>query len=68
MPLKFNIGANVRQVVPLITGNVVGAAIVDGDVQFKVSWTDANGDSHMRMFTEDQIEATPVPPEHDTAA
>jgi hypothetical protein len=56
MALQFKIGDSVRQVVPAISGKVVSVAIVDGDVQFCVEY-EADGESHQRSFTVEQIEA-----------
>lgn len=56
---KFAKGAAVRQIVTPITGVVAGDFRVDqetGGVQVPVEWTDADGQTHSRYFTEDEIE------------
>ena len=69
MALKFKIGDKVRQVVPVIEGTVTNAAIIDGDVQFSVTWADpVTGDVHERHFTDAQIEAVPAPVEAPAVA
>ena len=60
MALKFKKGDKVRQVVHIFEGVVTDAAIIDADVQFKVDYVGADGESHTRHFTEDQIELAPV--------
>jgi hypothetical protein len=60
MPIAFKKGAKVRQIVPVIEGEVVDVKIVDGDVQFEVAYTGADGEPHARYFTEDEIEAAPA--------
>lgn len=57
MSIKFKTGAEVRQVVPVITGTVVNAAIVDGDIVFEVAYIGTDGEAHSRFFGEDEIEA-----------
>ena len=59
MAIAFKKGDQVRQVVPVIEGAVVDVAIVDGDVQFCVEYTGADGDVHQRFFTEAEIEKAP---------
>jgi hypothetical protein len=59
MPIAFKKGDVVRQVAPVIQGAVVDVAIVDGDVQFCVEYTGADGDVHQRFFTEAEIETAP---------
>lgn len=56
MAIAFKKGDVVRQVVPVIEGKVVDVAIVDGDVQFCVEYTGADGEPHQRFFTEAEIE------------
>ena len=60
MPLAHKVGAAVRQVVPVITGTVTDIKIVDGEPQFEVAYTGADGEPHARYFTEDEIEAAPA--------
>jgi hypothetical protein len=57
MPIAHKIGAKVRQVVKPIQGEVANAAIIDGEVQFEVSYTGDDGEQHSRFFKEDEIEA-----------
>ena len=66
MALKFKKGDKVRQVVHIFEGVVTDAAIIDADVQFKVDYVGADGESHTRHFTEDQIELIPATPEVPT--
>ena len=61
MALKFKIGDKVRQTVKVIEGTVTDAAIIDGDVQFKVSYA-VDGVPHERHFTDEQIEAAAAAP------
>ena len=56
---KFAKGANVRQIVTPITGQVAGDFRVDqetGGLQIPVEWTDSTGQSHSRYFAEDELE------------
>lgn len=58
MAVKFNSGAEVRQVMPApIQGKVVRFVFdeTSGDINYIVGWEDENG-KHERSFTEDQIE------------
>lgn len=58
MALKFKIGDDVRQVMPApFAGKVAEAVIVESDVQFRVEFTDADGNVQSKFFAEDQIEA-----------
>lgn len=57
MGLKFKKGDDVTQVITPITGKVSGVILIDDEVQFLVSWTDANGDAHERPFKEDDLQA-----------
>lgn len=59
MALKFKAGDKVRQVVHVFEGVVSDAAIIDCDVQFKVTYIGADGEPHERHFTGDQIELAP---------
>ena len=56
MPMTFKKGDRVRQVVPVIEGEVLAAKIVDDEVQFEVAYTDAQGEQHSRFFRESEIE------------
>lgn len=56
MPIAFKPGDSVKQKVKVIEGTVVGPEIVDGDVQFRVTFTGEDGEPHERVFKEDQIE------------
>jgi hypothetical protein len=60
MPLPFKTGARVRQVAPVIEGEVVGIALVEGDVQYRVAYTGADGEAHERFFTEAEIVEIPA--------
>jgi hypothetical protein len=57
MPVSHKVGAKVRQVVPVIEGEVVDMKLVDGEVQFEVSYIGADGEAHSRFFSESEIEA-----------
>lgn len=63
MPLAFKKGDRVRQKVIVITGEVSDVKLVDGEPQFEVAYTDADGVAHARFFAEDAIEAAPAPAE-----
>lgn len=57
MSIKFKTGAEVRQIVPVISGVVTSASIVDGEVVFEVAYIGTDGEAHSRVFKEDEIEA-----------
>lgn len=59
MPLAHKVGDAVRQVVPVIEGTVKNIAIADGEVQFEVAYTGADGEPHSRFFAEGEIESAP---------
>jgi len=46
----------VRQVVPVIEGVVVQAAIHDDEIKYEVEWIDAVGDTHRRWFNQSELE------------
>lgn len=54
----MKVGANVRQVVPTIQGEVTATNWNDkADCQeVQVRWTDANGDQHERWFLVTEVE------------
>jgi hypothetical protein len=58
MPMLFKKGDSVRQVVKPIEGEVVGPAIVDGEVQYEVKYTGEDMEEHSRFFRETDIEKT----------
>jgi hypothetical protein len=60
MPLAFKKGDPVRQVVPVIRGQVVGTRLVDDDVQYEVEYADGAGETHRRFFKEAEIRADPA--------
>jgi hypothetical protein len=60
MPLAHKKGDPVRQKVVVIEGTITDVKIVDGDVQFEVAYTGADGEQHARFFAEGEIEAAPV--------
>lgn len=66
---KFKRGDKVTQVVPAISGEVVGYNIdqESGDVQYHVVWTDADQHEHSRFFKEDDIELSTPAAEDETA-
>lgn len=49
-------GTQVRLVQPVIVGEVIEATIIDGEVQYRVEYRDANGDTQERFFPAEQIE------------
>lgn len=49
-------GTMVRLIQPIIQGEVTGAEIIDGQVQYKVEYTDVAGQRQERFFTEDAVE------------
>ena len=55
MPIAYRKGDKVRQVVPVIQGEIVDFALVDGEVQFCVEYT-VDGEAHRRFFAETDIE------------
>ena len=67
MGVKFKIGTKVVQIVKVFEGVVTDAAIVDGEVHFRVDSVDADGNHTARFFSEDQIEAV-VEPEAEKEA
>ena len=60
MAQAFKRGDTVKQVSPIIDGQVVTLAIIDDEVQYLVSWTSTDGESHQKYFKEDEIELIPV--------
>ncbi len=57
MGMKFKKGDIVRQVVPVIEGEIVSKAIVDDDVQYEVAYIGADGEPHSRFFKEDELKS-----------
>lgn len=57
MAIAYKLGAKVRQVVPVIEGEVVNVAIIDGDVAFEVAYIGTDGEPHSRFFTEAELES-----------
>lgn len=57
MAITYKQGDKVRQVAPVIEGEVVNVAIIDGDVQFCVEYQGADGETHQRFFAENEITA-----------
>lgn len=57
MALAFKKGAKVRQVVPVIEGEVVGQQIIDDEVQYEVAYGGSDGEQHSRFFKESELEA-----------
>jgi len=51
-------GTQVSLVQPVITGQVAKAEIVDDDIKYLVAYTDANGESQERWFSESELEVT----------
>lgn len=55
MSMKFKKGDKVQQVIPVISGEIKDAQIVDGDhVQYLVSYAGEDGSTE-RWFREDQL-------------
>jgi hypothetical protein len=60
MALMYKRGNIVRQVVPKpIEGVISEAQIVGDEVQYLVTWTDADGNEQARHFSEEQLEIAP---------
>lgn len=57
--MALKAGAQVRVILPVITGEVVGGAFVDGEPQYLVRYTDAEGDLQERYFPAEQLEEQP---------
>lgn len=49
-------GSQVRLIVPVIAGEVVGGQFVDGEPQYLVRYTDIEGDVQERYFPADKLE------------
>lgn len=56
---KFKKGDAVRQIAPVITGEIAGVQYSDAteELEYLVNWTDGNGDEQSRWFTEADLEA-----------
>lgn len=57
MALKFKKGDPVRQLVPVIQGNIVEQNITDDEVAYKIEWVNAGGETESRWFKESELEA-----------
>jgi hypothetical protein len=60
MATKFKKDEQVRQIMPAPIVGAVGRfhfSPETGEMQYEVSWKDAEGVEHRRVFNEDQIEA-----------
>jgi hypothetical protein len=55
MALKFKIGDDVQQVVPVIKGKIVKPVLVGNDVCYEVEFPEGD-ELHSRVFKEDEIE------------
>lgn len=57
--MAFRKGDTVKQVVPVITGEVVSFSVdqESGQVQYLVQWQNADGEVVQRYFTDSEIEA-----------
>jgi len=55
--LKFQLGQVVKQIVPIVQGEVTDMVIVDGAVQYRVDWEDVDGAAKSKFFAEGEIEA-----------
>jgi hypothetical protein len=56
MAQAFKKGDTVKQIVPIIQGQVITLGIIDDEVQFLVEWTNAEGHVEQRYFKEEEIE------------
>lgn len=61
--MALKTGAQVRVILPVITGEVVGGAFVDGEPQYLVRYTDAEGDLQVRYFPVEKLEEVAQPTE-----
>jgi hypothetical protein len=55
MSIVFKKGDDVVQNIKPITGKVVGQEIVDDEVQYKVEYVTEDGETHRRLFKENEI-------------
>lgn len=56
MAIKHKRGDVVRQIAPVIQGEIVNMVIVDDEVQFEVAYLGTDGEAHSRFFKEEEIE------------
>lgn len=54
--MALRTGAQVRVILPVISGEVVGGSFVDGEPQYLVRYTDAEGDLQERYFPAEKLE------------
>jgi hypothetical protein len=59
MPDIIQNGAQVRLIVPVIEGEVKEAAIISGEIQYRVEYVDQNGDTQERFFPASSLELIP---------
>ena len=57
MPDIIQNGTNVRLIQPTIEGRVVEAAIIAGEIQYKVAYLDGDGEAQERFFPASRLEA-----------
>lgn len=55
--MKFKRGETVKQIAPIIQGTVTENRVIDDEMVVFVTYTDANGVTHERPFSEDELEA-----------
>jgi uncharacterized protein YodC (DUF2158 family) len=56
MAASFKVGQEVKVKIPVPQGLVSALSVSqEGDIQYLVSWTDANGVSQERWFSEDDL-------------
>jgi len=55
--MKFKRGETVKQITPIIQGSVTENRVIDDEMVVFVTYTDAQGVTHERPFSEDELEA-----------
>lgn len=56
MAASFKVGEQVKLITVVPQGPVKALSVnQDGDIQYLVEWTDADGDSQERWFKEDEL-------------
>lgn len=56
MALKFTVGKEVRQIVPVIQGSILKASVEGGELMYLVEYADQNSQLQRKWFKEDEIE------------
>ncbi len=57
MALKFKRGDTVKQLTPIVQGTVTETRVIGDELMVFVTYTDANGVTHERPFSEDELDA-----------